>query len=487
MINYFKAVGTFWITAIPMILRFINAPAGRMAEQSQNVAWPNAIPDIFTLVEFFNKGIITYEEYSSACRKNGFDESWALSLYQANEQKLTAIDYIQAFRRGIITEDILQLSLDRLKLSAYDQQVLIRASEYFPTPADLVTFAVREVYSPEIVKRFGQDQDLPEKFLEEAEKAGLPKEQATNYWSAHWDLPSISQGFEMYHRGVIEEKDLDILLRALDVMPFWREGLKKIAYNPLTRVDVRRMYSVGVLDREGVKRSYLDIGYDDKNAELMTEFTIRYENDAMEGLTRATVIDAYKDQLIDRDTLINYLIGFNYTDEVVAFWVNQADYELTMSRMNVLKSSLITRYKEGSISESEMQQRLLNEGLPATYIEQVISDAVIAKSERTKVPSINDLENWLRRGYIDEQYYVQKMRLLGFPDSDIEIYLTVISADMDTSKRKYLPVETYQRWYTANIISKDTFINILSAMGINNEDIMSMLGEIEGGKLESTI
>ena len=83
-------------------------------------------------------------------------------------------------------------------------------------------------------------------------------------------LPSIGQGFEMLHRRVIEDADLDLLLRALDVMPFWREKLKDISYNPLTRVDVRRMHRIGVLEEEGVFNAYLDVGYNEENAQLMT-------------------------------------------------------------------------------------------------------------------------------------------------------------------------------------------------------------------------
>ena len=34
----------------------------------------------------------------------------------------------------------------------------------------------------------------------------------------------------MLHRGLINEGDLDLLLRSLDVMPYWRDRLKGIAY-----------------------------------------------------------------------------------------------------------------------------------------------------------------------------------------------------------------------------------------------------------------
>ncbi|GAG78096.1 unnamed protein product, partial [marine sediment metagenome] len=87
--------------------------------------------------------------------------------------------------------------------------------------------------------------------------------------------PSPQQGFDMLHRGVISDDELNMLLRALDVMPFWRDKLTQIAFRPLTRVDVRRMYKQGVLTETEVYESYLIAGYNEQNAERMAEFTVR--------------------------------------------------------------------------------------------------------------------------------------------------------------------------------------------------------------------
>ncbi|GAI55346.1 unnamed protein product, partial [marine sediment metagenome] len=48
-----------------------------------------------------------------------------------------------------------------------------KVTEFFPAPADLVQFAVREVYTPATVAKFGQMEDIPAKFLEECDKCFL--------------------------------------------------------------------------------------------------------------------------------------------------------------------------------------------------------------------------------------------------------------------------------------------------------------------------
>jgi hypothetical protein len=481
-----RGIGTLAITAIPLFLRALNIPAGRMAEYAQNRLAPNQIPDIFTLIDMYNKNIISDDDYFDNAQRLGYKRFWAHELIATSKQLLTAGDYIHSWRRGIIDENTLDMKLQNLKIYEHDREILKEVSLFFPTPADLVQFAVREVYTPDIVEKFGQKEDLPDKFIEEAYKVGMSKEQAENYWAAHWDLPSILQGFEMLHRRVINQAELNQLLRAKDVMPFWRDKLTKISYNPLTRVDVRRMYSVGVLDREGVYNSYLDIGYNAKNAELMTEFTIRYENDAMEGLTRATVVSAYKDAIITREELKTYLEGFGYTDDVVVFWLENADYERTLEEVKLYKDDLISLYKKGAISVDDIRNFLLSEDLPATYIDRVVAEAITLKAERTKVPSKEDLSNWLTKGYIDETYYVEKMRLIGYTDNDIQIYLTIIAEGQDTSARKFLKLDIYLRWYANGILSREQLTKTLVAMQMSLEDIQNIIGEMEASINEIT-
>jgi len=200
-----------------------------------------------------------------------------------------AHDYLDAVLTKPATEDIIAYELRRdpslsnlgtelKKVGVHDNyNSLYKELAYqIPPVADIITMAVREAFTPDIAARFGQYQDLPPEFVEWAGKKGLSKEWAERYWAAHWSLPSVQQGFEMRHRGVIGDGDLNMLLRALDIMPYWRDKLIQIAYRRLTRVDVRRMFALGVLDVGGVRKAYTDLGYNEYDANLMTNFTVKY-------------------------------------------------------------------------------------------------------------------------------------------------------------------------------------------------------------------
>lgn len=251
-----------------------------------------------TLVELRFRKIISKEEYVNIMRRHGFAEDRAEHFYEARYRLLTAEELTVLKWRGWVDEKEYKERMEKLGLTGKDIELFEKARLYFPSPSDLVRFAVREVYTPEIVKRYGMMEDLPKKFLEEASKAGMTEEQAKNFWAAHWELPSPTQGYEMLFRlhpdlttffkeryramGLDPEKltftleDLRTLLRTLDVMPYWRDKLVAIAYSPLTRVDLRRMWDLALITAEELEMRGRELGYSPEDAKKYALFAKAY-------------------------------------------------------------------------------------------------------------------------------------------------------------------------------------------------------------------
>lgn len=446
---------------------------------------PNMLPPLENLVRMLWKGDIDTSEYQLLARQCGFETELAMKLWYSSRTMLQADDYITVWRRGEIPEEELNRKLTELGMSTDDIVKAKIASEYFPNPQDLIRFAVREVYTPAVVEKFGQMEDLPDAFLEAAAKAGVPKEQARNFWGAHWLLPSTGQAFEMFQRDVIDDPTLDMLLKALDIMPFWRDKLKQIAYLPLTRVDVRRMHAMGVLTDEQTYDAYRYHGNSPENAKKMLEFTKQYNSDETKGITRASVMKAYTIGLLNFEQLKEYLGMLGYGEEIVNFWADMAEYEKSVAELEVSKTELEAQYKSGLIDLSTYRQSLEGYDVPAHYVATAISQAVEKQSEKAKLPSRTDLEGWLKIGVITDKYYKDEMLRIGYQQEHIEFYLTEIAIEQDTSKRKYLPITVYQRWLKAEIITTDQFISLAQALNISDIDIERMIREATEEKVES--
>jgi hypothetical protein len=305
-------------------------------------------------------------------------------------------------------------------------------AQLIPGAADLIRMAVREVFTPEIVEKYGQMEDFPPDFAAWGAKVGLTEEWAKNYWAAHWDLPSATQGFEMLHRGVITYDELKVLLRALDVMPYWRDKLIEIAYSPYTRVDIRRMYKVAVLDEAGVKKAYMDLGYNEERAQALTEFTLKTyarpedavedEEEKIRDLTRSDICDGYRRGIFTAAEAGELLAKLAYTPESVQFYLDRED----LKKDQALKDAYATNYRQlfviGLKDADTVRSEMVELGFLPGEVDEYLRLWYIEKLRRQAKPSRTDLARFLKKGIITENTWRQSMADLGYADKYIDWY-----------------------------------------------------------------
>jgi len=296
----------------------------------------------------------------------------------------------------------------------------------FPIPpvSDLITMAVREAFSPATAARFGQYEDFPTAFADFARQQGLTDEWAKRYWAAHWSLPSPSQGYAMLQRGIIKEADLNMLLKALDIMPFWRSKLVQLAYNPLTRVDVRRMYELGVLSRGEVYKAYLERGYSPENAVRMTEFTVQQVLAKNAGLTTKETLRAYVDKFIDRKACIELLqlLGLGEPEAVYL-----TDTEIIVREWDLVKDRILgikNLYKRQVYSINQARDELGKLGQPAEQIDALMEQWYFEKrSEPIVTFSKAELKRFHKKGLIDTDRARLEYVLMGYDEERVTIYM----------------------------------------------------------------
>lgn len=139
-----------------------------------------------------------------------------------------------------------------------------------PPLSDMIRFAVRDVYTPATVNRFGLNDDFPADFRTQAALHGMESPYPEQYWAAHWRLPSRLEGARMLWRGLVSPEDYKVLLKALDYSPFWRDRLEQIVHLVPGRIDLKRMLKYDILDRAQVKQGYVRLGYTESDAEHLT-------------------------------------------------------------------------------------------------------------------------------------------------------------------------------------------------------------------------
>ncbi|MGA3193315.1 MAG: hypothetical protein ABSD73_12580, partial [Candidatus Bathyarchaeia archaeon] len=233
--------------------------------------------------------------------------------------------------RGIISNDT---AINYLSLLGYEQAhitEILALSEELPGIGTQVDMASKHAWSDALANLYGLDQDIPGELVEGAKKVGVSADWVKAYWRAHWNMPGLGNIYDMLHRlrpgttpTPFTAEDANIFMGISGVPVYWRDKLIKMSYNPYSRIDVRRMYKLGILSIDDVKQNYLDQGYDDKHAQTLADFTVKLEDPngnlkpvAARDLSITTLKDVYLKHIWTEAQVRDYLKGLAYEPDEV--------------------------------------------------------------------------------------------------------------------------------------------------------------------------
>ena len=323
----------------------------------------------------------------SALQDRGWSDKLIAAMEKAHRQYTDSGAALALYRRGELDQAGFFAKLALLGFDAEAMVDLEKLAELIPGPTDLVRMGLREAWRDDIAAKWGYDQDFPPEFQTWMEKQGFGGDWPKRYWRAHWVLPGIVQGFQMRHRKVITEGELQELLRISDIPSEWRKRLTEVAYKPYTRVDVRRMHDMGVLTEVELQAAYEDLGYHPDKAEKMKDFTLAYNAKTGSGdeteykdLTRAVVIQAYRKGVLTRDQAETRLMGLEYATEEIEVLLELADWtqeiedapDYSKEYHRDIKSIVEKAYGQRVISHQDAVDMLVGVGLSGTDAEYTL-------------------------------------------------------------------------------------------------------------------
>ncbi|MEM2591598.1 MAG: hypothetical protein QXI60_03335 [Thermofilaceae archaeon] len=335
-------------------------------------------PDLLTLGALVLGGVLTLEEALAWTAFAGYPDRLLNFYVEAARRYPSPVELCDAYRRRIIDRDTFYKLMRRQGYSEDVADIIYRQQLYYPSPSDLITWQAREVYEPEAIERWGLAEELELLDRDPLYRGGLDDEQIRNYWIAHWDHPSFTQVAEMLVRDLLasptardqirpgteewkrlreaEERLLYEWYRLVEIPPFWRDRLTRMIYQPLTRVDVRRAYDLGVLTEEDVLRNYLDLGYDLRNAQALTTFT-KIERKLPDIVAR------YRNGWISSDRAYNEVLALVGDPEVAQrLWEEKVKKPVQPERVqrerDLTKTEIIKGVRKGVLTREQARSYL---------------------------------------------------------------------------------------------------------------------------------
>ena len=416
--------------------------------------------------------------------KHGFDKTQIdniiLSYYRTTEEGTIKTAYL----RGILTKPKMMERMRELGYTDARTAEIVPTWQIIPGPMDLLTMVAHEAFEPELYKLMGLDAEFPDDQVAWLEKQGIDSFWAHKYWISHWQQPSIGMGYEMLHRGQITTKELEMLYKTVEIPPYWRDKLTAIAYNPFTRVDVRRMHDLGVIDDTELIRSYMDLGYDETKALKMAQFTVKYNASHEKELTRGAILSSYEKGLIERTDAKSLLIAQDYTDDLAEYYLTLSDYKGEQDTQDLLFENIKDQYLLGVMSISTAKSKLSTMGIKANKIDALLANWALEQYKYEALPSKSELAEMMLNGTINEDQFIQTMSRHGYNPTYINWYLDDIKNSL-TTKRNPSKAD-WSRWIKSGFINPEIYYNALSEMGYDNQTIYYYFRDAGYKEAEST-
>lgn len=412
------------LVVIGLLFQGISGPmaiAHERAKQAFNINMPSKLMSEADQLVAALRGLKPGDTVLRELRATGYSEEDARVMFDLRRQLMPPGELLVWWLRGIITEGELDEVLAISGVSQDDAARLKAAAFFIPPAQDLITMAVRDVFDPATAEKFGQFEDFPEAFKDWAAKQGISEEWARNYWAAHWHLPSPNQGFEMFQRNIITDDELRMLLKSLDVMPFWRDKLINLSFNTLTRVDVRRMHQVGVMDREGMLRAYRDMGYSPEHAEQLTEFTeklnapkVAEDETHLEQISRNSILAFYESGVIPRERAHVLLVGLGASEEAAELYLELSDMKAELEERRLELETILAQEAAGIISFDQAVGRIGELGFSTLEQQKAVAKMAQRHAKSVKLPSRTELDAMHAREIITDELYMDTLERIGY-------------------------------------------------------------------------
>lgn len=418
------------------------APVFRVLNYTMDRQLHTMRPDLSLLYAMYWRVPESREWMAKSYLDTGWAPAWEPWIQETVRPRLGPADLITIARRAGQDPTAMHDEIARFGYSDTEITRMIELSKIIPGPGELISMAVREAWDEEFAALGKTDEGLPGEFVAWSGKQGLSPDWCKRYWRAHWQLPSPQMGMEMLHRGVITDAEFEKLLKALDISPGWRDKLKSISYAVPTRVDIRRAFRDGVIGEQQVKRAYLDFGYDEKWADILTKWTVIAYAPEEKEVTVSDIRSALERGTLTESEATEMWQSLDVGDEAIGFYIAQVRFKKAEALKQKRLDAVETKFVSGRIDRAAAATQLSALGLPGSEIEVLLETWTVAREAKVRQPSESQWRGFYLDDLIPVDVFRRELGELGYDDETIALYIR--AADAEKTRQAALEAERAQ-------------------------------------------
>jgi cyanate lyase len=184
------------------------------------------------------------------------------------------------------------------------------------------------------------------------------------------------------------------------------------------------MYATGVLSEADVEQSYLEAGYNDRDAKRLTKFTVVSTQQTLSKFNSGDIIAAYADRKIDRAEANRLLENLGIRREDIPHILESAEYKKKWDYIDLQTKAIKNLYKKKALDKDETRNKLQQLGVHSEEIESLMNQWFYEiPEEEPKLWSQAQVLAFLKKGIITQDRARQELDLLGYDAEHINVYV----------------------------------------------------------------
>jgi hypothetical protein len=394
-----------------------------------NAYCPYSLPTQGEINTAWLANTITTDVWKCWTRAIGNLDGPAYRVLQTQRTRASIGDLISLWQRQEINSETLrELAREQGVVDDIDLNRLTTLAQAIPAISDIIRFMTRDSFDQTIVDKYKYDEDFDKKYTLNAEKLGLAngldRNTAKLYWRAHWNLPSNTQLYEMFHRLrpgrvhkdlVTTRPDVEEAIRVNDMSPFWTPRLVEIAYRQLGRTDARRAYLVGAIDRQQFIEYLKDFGFTDENANALARSTVQQKYKTL--LREKSYREFLNFQRNDAE-MRKELAELGYEQELIDKAVVQSERTIKSDTAKICLKAMRRMFMVYEEDKDSLYNKILATGLSAVQVNALLSRWECERAARGKLIPATQLCYWYSTNLIDKPEFIRRLKALGYSQPD---------------------------------------------------------------------
>lgn len=399
------------------------------------------------IIQLYFRGFIkSVPEYTARMGTHGIGADVAMELLDTSMQLLPLQEIINLWRRGYTTyynQDI----WNEAKAQGWSSEaidMLKKGSYQLPSIFNVQDFAVRKVDDPATVEKYQLDYGINEEYFKSAEAVGYDRATAQQFYRLYWNIPPFFQVASWFKSGIMAENTFREILLYSRYTPYWVDRMVESLKPRLKPADIKSLYEYQMIPYDQISPMLQSTGMDLKLADqyaLLWQASVKLKNtDAKATVKKETiglVETAFKDKVIDILTAKKYLEDIGYTSDEIDLYTKIWQFQITSTEIKQDFSTIKENMLSGIITYEDAVGQIQKIDLTVQQYNLYYAELTRAIKKKPAIPSLADLKAFLKKGAIGIKEAIDLMRLHGYADKYIPMFLIdwgASSSDLKTAQ-----------------------------------------------------